>query len=550
MLSVLTFAAAFLFLQTSPTSAAKPSDKLPLSCTVSGRVVTVAEGTPLKSARVALMTEHQAREPKAYVGISGSDGRFTIKDVPAGRYRFFATHSGFVERDYQSSRDDERGAVLALHAGEEVKDVLFRLTLAAVISGRVNDEDGEPMISIQVVALHRPTEDEMEERDQFGAQRQELSVAATAQTDDRGQYRLFGLKAGEYYIKGFDNYEPRGMVDMGEWAIHRALGSQYAPVYYPGVMQLGQAQAVQLTPGEDSQVDFIMRQVKTVQLSGRVIGVDGKPATGAYAYLEEVPADYGSSESVEINPKGEFTIKGVAPGSYMLRAREHTSEEASYHASQKIEVGGDDIDSITLALGRGVNLSGRIDVAGAGEFKFERLYVGASSPQSETEGGWARVKKDGTFQWLDVPEGTFALTLYGLEEGWFVKSARRGQDDILTNGLTVEKGEHEGIIQIALSHSGAQLEGSVTQDDKPTVGARVHITPDPETAYNRSRAKSTTTDQGGRYSFMGLSPGQYQIVTKNSDSNGGVPATAAPQHLTLTEHDKKEINLKLESPIK
>jgi hypothetical protein len=120
-------------------------------------------------------------------------------DVPAGRYRFLATRTGYVDQHYQSTGDDT-GAVLALQAGQEVKDVLFRMTLAAVFTGRVNDEDGETMALIQVVALRRPPDEEVEDRKDSPSRGQELRPAGMAQTDDRGQYRIFGLKAGEYYI--------------------------------------------------------------------------------------------------------------------------------------------------------------------------------------------------------------------------------------------------------------------------------------------------------------------------------------------------------------
>jgi hypothetical protein len=137
-------------------------------------------------------------------------------------------------------------------------------------------------------------------------------------------------------------------------------------------------------------------------------------------------------------------VKGVAPASYLLHAQQHSSEEANYHASQKIEVGSDNIDSIMLALGRGVNFLGRLDVSVPGTIRFERIFIDFTSHGDPTAGAWARVKKDGTFQLLDVPDGTFSFSMNGLEEGWYVKSVRLGTTDLLANGLEVEKGEGGG----------------------------------------------------------------------------------------------------------
>jgi protocatechuate 3,4-dioxygenase beta subunit len=551
MLSVLvTYGAALiLLLQTSAGTPSKVDNKVPPPCTVSGRVVTAAEGTPLKSARVVLMREQEAREPQLYAATSDSDGRFTIKDVPAARYKFFAARSGYVQQEYQAS-PGEHGAMLALKAGQEVKDALFRLTLAAVITGRINDEDGEPMQGIQVVALRRPTEEEREDSERFNQRPQELSAAAAAQTDDRGQYRMFGLRPGEYYIKATDDYQPLGLVgDITDWAQHQALGAQYASVYYPGVTQQGQAQAVSLTPGEEAPVDFIMRRRKTAQVSGRVIGVDGKPATNAFLYLEESPApDYGTTLDVQTDGKGEFTFRGVAPGSYVVHARERASwEEEVHRATQKIEVGTENLDSIVLVLGRGIKLDGRIEGLGS-EALNSRLHVGLDTVQGGEFGAWTRVKTDGTFQMLDVPEGTYTFSMYGLEEGWYIKSVRAGADDILANGLVVDKGDNGGTIRVVVSRGGAQLEGSVTQDDKPLVAARVRVTPDPETPFNRSRARSTTTDQVGRYSFTGLPPGQYRVLAKSSATGNGVVAASQAQRVTLAQHDHREIPLTVETP--
>jgi 5-hydroxyisourate hydrolase-like protein (transthyretin family) len=219
-------AALVLLIQINASPTPKPAEKAPPPCTVSGRVVTSAEGTPLKSSRVALIPEHRQRESQVYAATSDSDGRFTIKDVPAGRYRFLATRTGYVDQPYQSTADDT-GAVLALQAGQEVKDVLFRMTLAAVFTGRVNDEDGEPMALIQVVALRRPTDEEVEDRKDSPSRGQELRPAGMAQTDDRGQYRIFGLKAGEYYIKAVDQYEPMFSIALSsEFEMREALGTQ------------------------------------------------------------------------------------------------------------------------------------------------------------------------------------------------------------------------------------------------------------------------------------------------------------------------------------
>lgn len=550
MLSALVTGVAALFLLTQNPALQTPklAEKQPPPCTVTGRVVTAADGTPLKSSRVVLIPEHRTRGSEAYAVQSDSSGRFILKDVPAGRYQFLATHNGYVDHYYQSNSPDE-GAILALQAGQEVKDILFRMTLAAVITGRVSDEDSEPMASVQVVALRKPTQEEMEEWRYFPSRSEQLLPAAAAQTDDRGQYRIFGLRAGEYYIKAVDQYEPILQMGSGnEWAMHQALGSQYAAVYYPGVTQISQAQTVSLSSGQEAQADFAMRRIKAVNISGRVISVDGTSGSVS-VYLEELAGtDFGINQGATADAKGEFKIKGVAPGSYFLHAQQHSSAETSYHATQKIEVGSDNIDSITLALGRGLTISGRVQRSGSGSVRFERIFIQLVAHDDPSAYAGTRVKQDGSFQLTDVPNGTFEFLINGLDENWYLKSVRSGTDDLLAKGLEVESGESVGTIQVVVSNSAAELAGSVTQDDKPIIGARVRLTPDPETQFNRFRSGTAFTDQSGHFSFIGLAPGQYRVIAKASDPDRENASSSDPKNVSLSEHDHKTIELTVAAP--
>jgi protocatechuate 3,4-dioxygenase beta subunit len=259
-----------------PGNSAK-TQKPPGNCTVSGRVIGAADGMPLRSARVGLIQADARERPQVYGDTTDNEGRFEIKKVLAGRYQFFATHTGYLEQKYQAKGTGRtEGAMLSLLPAQEVTDVLFRLVRAGVITGRVVDDAGEPMIGVNVAALHKPSE---EEREDFGprAKKVEMTTASVTHTDDRGEYRIHGLKPGEYYVKdtevGFDRFMGGEDGDMAqERTVLRTLGSQFAPMYYPGVMRLDQAQPVMLQAGEEIEADFAMRRIKLVEVAGRVMG--------------------------------------------------------------------------------------------------------------------------------------------------------------------------------------------------------------------------------------------------------------------------------------
>ena len=540
--------AAALFAQTSAPQSQRPQDKAPALCTVVGRVVTAADGAPLKSARVALIPEHRDRHPHIYASTSDSDGHFVLKDVEPGRYDFFANHVGFVEQHYQSQGMDSGGAVLTLREGQKVADALFRMTLAAVITGRILDEDDQPMPGVRVNALRRATDDDTEDENPFSSRKKELLPVATAETDDRGQYRLFGLRPGEYYVKANDSLGAAiGLAD-DDLKVRESIGTGYAAVYYPGALQLDQAQIVSIRAGEESQADFSMRHIKMVEVSGRVISPDG-PARNAWVSLN--PPGEESSEPARndaTDEKGIFLLKGVSPGAYIIRAIARGEGDGMYITNQKIEVGSENLDSLTITVGLGITLRGRVKTEGTTALSLDQLGIGLSGADGDLWAGGGRVKKDGSFEIASVNEGTYSLLVWRLERDWYIKSARLGVEDILEEGLQVSKDSPGGTIEIVLSKDGAQLEGSVTEHDKPLIGARVRLTPDPETRYNRSRSRSGKTDQSGHFSLTGLAPGKYRVIAKPPLATATPDLKSEPQVLALAEHDHKSIQLIIPEP--
>jgi hypothetical protein len=516
-------------------------------CSVSGRVVTVADGTPLKSAHVVLMMKDAGRDRKLYGATTDSNGNFDLKNVVPGRYKFMASRTGYVTREYQS-QEEGSGATLALTPKQQVSGVLFRLTPAAVVQGRITDEVNEPLADIQVFALRKPN-DEDEDDEPYYIKPGDLLPAGQARTDDRGAYRIFGLKPGEYYIKAIESLEPdQNVSSLDDYLRIQAVGREFAAVYFPGVMQRSQAEAVLLRPAEETQIDITLRHVKTVEISGRVVGPNGKAANASVDLQEERSQEYSGNISSRADAEGKFKLTGVPPGNYSLVVYQEASDNVYRpSARQKLEVGNEDLDSIVITLGQGGNFTGKVTMDGPSTARPDHLYVSLESISGEDWGHGSNVKQDGTFEIKGVEEGDYAVAVHGREAGLYLKSARLGADDVLANGLQVEKGSG-GTLNVVMSMSGAQLEGSVVQDDKPVVGARIHIAAEPETPYNRSRRKNTTTDQDGHFVIVGVAPGKYRITGQGASDPGKDPIKAEPQSVTLSEREHKTLQLKLIAP--
>lgn len=531
--------------------------KPPGDCTVSGRVVGATDGVPLRSARVGLIQAGVARHPLVYATTTDNEGHFEMKQVDAGRYEFFASHIGYLEQHYQAKGIEEgEGAVLSLVSGQKVNDVMFRLVRASVITGKVMDDSGEPMMGVNVSVLHKPTEAEREEEGPRG-KRLELTSVSSVSTDDRGEYRVFGLKPGEYFVKAVETGESlfyyEQMQGSSDGIVLRELGSQYAPIFYPGVLQLDQAQAVTVTAGEEAQADLAMRRIKLVEVAGRVIAPDGSPAVRSYVQLSQAGiSDWGGELSSGTDSKGEFSIKGVPPGSYFVSAGIREKDKF-YNTRQKVDVGDAKIDSIVLVLGTGATIHGRLATASGAPAPSGRVRVHLDSTADEGSSGFgfAEVNKDGTFELDDIADGSYALVTWGLEQGWFVKSAHLGSEDVVLKGVQVESNAVAGRLDIVISSDGAQIEGTVTDSDKslPLAGVQLRASPEPETDYNHFRSRQSATDQNGHFVLKDVPPGKYKVSAKVSSSGNGAPAIKSdPVTVDVGGREHRAMDFKLTVP--
>src|SRR5439155_1362501 len=167
---------------------------------------------------------------KANSATTDLNGRFRLRDVEPGRYHLEATRNGYARQEYGQRASHDRGTILTLRPGEEPKDISFRLILAAVIAGRVYDEDGEAVAGAEVQALQFQYENGQRKLMPFGR----------AETNDLGEYRLYGLRPGHYYVSA--TYNP------GRYGEAAPEGG-YSSLYYPGTDDPSRAAAVELHGG-------------------------------------------------------------------------------------------------------------------------------------------------------------------------------------------------------------------------------------------------------------------------------------------------------------
>src|SRR5437868_7081230 len=154
---------------------------------ITGRVVAADSGRPVKRARVFVTA---AEVPGGRGMLTDDSGVFDLTELPAGRYTLTVSKSGFVSLSYGQRRPLQAGTPLQLADGQQLKGIEFQLPRGSVISGRVLDEDGDAMPAVNVRVM----------RYQYLQGERRLTPAGNGQTDDKGQYRVWGLMPGEYYV--------------------------------------------------------------------------------------------------------------------------------------------------------------------------------------------------------------------------------------------------------------------------------------------------------------------------------------------------------------
>src|SRR5919198_635103 len=175
---------------------------------ITGRVLAADTGRPVKRARVFVSA---AELPGGRGVLTDENGVFDLTELPAGRYTLSVSKSGFVSLSYGQRRPLQAGTPLQLGEGQQLKGVDFQLPRGSVIAGRVLDEDGEAMPGIPVRVM----------RYEYQQGERRLTPAGNTQTDDRGQFRVWGLMPGEYYVSAVARNFNRGGRGPGRggWAV-------------------------------------------------------------------------------------------------------------------------------------------------------------------------------------------------------------------------------------------------------------------------------------------------------------------------------------------
>jgi hypothetical protein len=460
-------------------------------------------GEPRLPARKARVTvTNLAQSTLGQTATTDDNGAFIFSGLPAGRFEIQAVKPGYLRASYGASRPERAGTSVIVQDGQPVAGLTLTMVRGGVITGTVRDQRARPAANLSVRVLKIGYRALTGERTLDAP-----NAGAVVMTDDRGVYRAYGLPPGGYLVMvDLDSLSMRGMGPletdirvMSSADLQRVMQAaragapgaagpsvtptqapatrmNYAPVFSPGLTDIGAAATIPLGLGEEqSGVDIAIHLSPTATVRGTVRDPAGPlPSTLSVGLVPAGPYDEllaGAGIrglSTPMSADGTFKFASVPPGQYTATAQVGRGGRGSPYELQKwakadITVDGRDLD-VSLELKPGVAITGRVVFEGASpptpadlqKLSFKLQPVGSGGQLLLTSGG--QVDAQGHFNFPAV-----VPNIYQFVHSWAVPAA--GDRWILKNSVLNGKDAYESPLAITPDD---KLEWTLTFTDTPT----------------------------------------------------------------------------------
>lgn len=443
-----------------------------------------------------------------------ADGQFRLLNIAAGRYEVTPITPTYTVALGGATTFRRQGMTINLADGETIEKLDFALVRGGVITGRVTDADGRPVIGENVrLALAGQGES------RAGSFFQNPFMY---QTDDRGVYRIFGLPPGNYLVSVGEDSKG-GVVRAG-----MGRGGFYARTFHPGVTDKTKAAVIELAEGtEATNVDITMgRRSETYMVSGRVVDAEtGKPVVGVsmgYGALQDGERRMGG---VVIGPRtdteGRFRFEGLVPGRFaaFTAAREQSE---SYSVPVTFEINEGDVANLVVKVRRGVTLSGVVVIDGTNEravlAKLSQLRIGywpeAETPTTPSFGEGERINPDGSFAIMGLCPGKVRLLLRDwptTPKGFTLLRVERDGIEQRAGIVDIPASGQIAGVRLVLEYGTGVLRGQVRIENGTL--------PENSSLFVSARRPSqieptlpgAQVDARGRFLMEGLPPGEYEL---------------------------------------
>jgi hypothetical protein len=477
---------------------------------IRGRVVAADTGQPLRKAQVRA-TSAELRENR--LATTDDNGAYEINELPAGRYQLMATKGSFLQLQYGQARPFEPGKPLEVADGQSIDKVDFNLPRGGILTGRVLDEVGEPTMDVQVSVFR------------YGyvqGRRQLVPTGRIATTNDIGEYRIFGLPPGQYYLSA--------TVRTGS-NFDRAAADRtgYAPTYYPGTPTVSEAQRLTVELGQTrTNIDAVLTPTRLARITGTAVDSDGKPISSGQILLSSQTGGLTDTSvgSGVFRPDGSFTITNLTPGDYGIRVIGVSvplpgGGVTPDSVSASFTIAGEDINGLQLIGMKPSTVTGRVILpqAAPGTIRPSSIQLTTTAARPTPiplvgGSGGASVKDDFTFE-MKVQPGQWGIRLAPQVQGATLKAVRQNGTDVTDTGIEIRPNEDLRGLEIELTTQVTELSGMVADARGQTVkdySVVVFARDSARWTFGSRYFGTGRADQDGRFKVRNLPPGDYYAI--------------------------------------
>ncbi len=505
--------------------------------------VVVRAGAAAAGAPEGLPDVRVELRPGKLSAFTGAGGGFIFRNLPPGLYNISVTRDGFIPEEDRRRGITASGLSVTVTAGQTLKDIVLPMAPAPAIIGKVIDPYGKLLAAGLVRAYLR----------QYTPYGTQIKIVKKAMTDDRGEFRLFGLKYGEYFVSaGYgdrDRAAAAGRVQLS--ANVSKADDGYATLFYDGAEDISRAQPARLAPGSDpGMLNIYLRDPARFKIRGQVL----PRLSGTKIVLAPKGGDLNEADFfTEPDTSGAFEIRGVSPGSYVLTATADGGALSSDVVA--VNVRDNDIDRVRLSLAETVSVSGRLVLEGIATANPAELRVKAVRSSIEFDQTIeAPVGPDGAFTLEHVaPFAEYDIAVDPLPPGAYVRS-------IMAAGRNILQGKSRLVpyqpLQIVVTPATNGLDVNVTKAGDPAAGIQVVLIPELPLRRRADRYVTGFTGQSGNlrlsavppgdytaYAFEQIEPGAYYVFAYNPGAGGRFSDRAVS--VKIGEQGAKSIQLRV-----
>lgn len=488
------------------------------SAVISGQITSADSGAPIRGAQVRIRS---ATGGDTRLATTDEGGRFEASNLFAGGWLVTVSKNGYITARYGQRRSSDDGTPINVAARQRAS-LSIALQRAGAITGRVFDEFGEPLQGARIQAMRSRM---------VNGLRQLVAVGASDTTDDIGSFRVYGLAPGTYYVSSMLRASAPD-TDLAQ----NTLGTL---TYYPGTADVGEAQGVVLRAGEDATVAFQTAPVRSVRVSGTVLGANGAPAADTPVRLLRLDGNQVGTTVGNFGQSGgdgSFSIINVPPGPYVLVASRMGPlpsrpggadiNRLFEEATVPIAVGTDDLTGVTVPMMFGTTVSGIIVAESGGTLPSPLRVEIVARPQAAIGHGPAIIqvaRTAGQPTSFQIPGLLGSVTLgVNLPDGLMLTAIEANGVDVTDTPIELRGNAPE--IRIVLSTHVTEVSGVVSSGRVPVRGASVLLFPDDRSkwAFPSRFVTFADTDDQGRFVIRRLPPHERYfaaVVTSLDDGD-------------------------------